>query len=108
MALTLGGTPDQLTVNLTRAARFTATLRSQNQAGEPIDWPDGAVLRLEIERGDQFTQSWTWAIDGPLATLAIPATEVDALPREALSAQLWLDYGQGEFLWCSGRVMFRA
>jgi hypothetical protein len=103
VALPIGRNPGKLNLALTNGAAFTATLRFQDAGGTSADWPEDTQLRLVLSR-DGFARSWPWTFDGELATLTIPADEVTALPLYSLHAQLWLDYGDGEFLWCSGPV----
>jgi hypothetical protein len=105
-ALVLGNRPQDLTVVIVPGAKWTATIQSQDEAtGEPVPWPDGSVMRLELEDGEAFTQSWSATFEGSLAKLTISQVEVNALPTLSLRAQLWLDYGTGEFLWASGSVV---
>lgn len=103
-ALALGRQPNPMTLVLSPGSNFSTTLRSQDAGGAAVDWPVGSTLRLVITDGDDVRESWDWTIDGSLARLTITAAEVNALPKETLRSQLWLDYGDGEFLWCSGSV----
>lgn len=108
MPLTIGRTPDALTVYLTPAAPLHATLQSRDASGAPVDWPAGAILTLELLRSQTPALSAPFSIAGPLASLTLTAEQVVALPRATLGARLWLDYadGNGAFLWCSGSAVW--
>lgn len=104
--LALGRVPGRLTVALVQGADFTSTLRAQDTSGAATSWPQGTVLRLVLTADctSPVSRSWDWSIDGELATLTVPASDVDELFALDLHAQLWLDYGDGEFLWMAGPV----
>lgn len=103
--LILGRAPEPLSVLLTRGGSFTARLQCKNDAGEVVNWPASSTLRLRLSHSGQ-EWSWPWSISGPTATLSVPATTIAELPNRELRAQLWLNYGDGEFLWCSGTATF--
>jgi hypothetical protein len=105
--LKLGVAPGDLKVNINPGSTFRATLRSQDDNnGDAVPWPAGTTLRLVISKeGASWSASWPWTIDEEWARLVVPGSETAELPSGRLEAQLFLNYGGGEFLWCSGEVV---
>jgi hypothetical protein len=105
--MTLGRTPEQLTLVVNPGADFVANLKVQRD-GAPYSWPTGTTLVLGIQIGNRPETSWSFTLSGNTASLVIPESELRAVVQRRDSnprARLYLRYGDEQpILWAAGKV----
>lgn len=102
---TLGRLPTPLSVVMSPGAMFESAIKLVTREGASALWPEGTQMRLDISREESdYLSSWPFTVSGDMAYLSISAEDISTMPARSLHAQLWLNYGDGWFLWCAGDV----
>lgn len=104
MAITLGSSPEALTVVLSRDLPFRAVIQGRTAAGTEFTWPDGTSCVLIL--GDLHL---TAAQDGATFTFTATADQVNTLLDERLTAATLcvIDNDGTRLPWARGKVVER-
>lgn len=101
MAITLGNTPDDLTVEVTKDSAFVCTLQAFDASNIATNFPTGTTVYIVLSSG-----RWDATIAGNEATFFRTATQVNTTIAwgKKQVATLFYENGTTKLVWAKGKL----